>query len=86
MLIGSVATWLLRDAPCSVFVARAGEWPWPRSIVVGLDGSDASFAAAVATHDVATRTGATVRLLLARGASPADIETEGLTKCGYEIE
>lgn len=85
ILIGSVATRVLHEAPCSVLVARAGEWPWPRSIVVGIDGSDGSFAAAVVAHDVATRTGAAVRLLLARGASPADVATEALAKFGYDV-
>ncbi len=85
MLIGSVATRAVHEAPCSVLVARAAEWPWPRSIVVGLDGSDGSFAAAVVAHDVATRTGSTVRLLVARGASPADVATKALTKLGYDL-
>jgi nucleotide-binding universal stress UspA family protein len=85
MLIGSVATRVLHDAPCSVLLARAGEWPWPRSIVVGLDGSDESLAAAVAAHDVASRMGSTVRLLVARGASPADIATAALTRFGYDL-
>jgi nucleotide-binding universal stress UspA family protein len=85
MLVGSVATRALHEAPCSVLVARAGEWPWPRSIVVGLDGSDGSFTAAVAAHDVAARTGSAVRLVVARGASPTDIATEALTKFGYEL-
>lgn len=85
ILIGSVATRVLHDAPCSVLVARAGEWPWPRSIVVGIDGSAASVAAAVVAHDVASRLGATVRPLVARGASPADITTAALTELGYEL-
>ena len=41
ILIGSVATALIHAAPCSVFLARPGtdEGAFPRSIVVGLDGS-----------------------------------------------
>ena len=85
ILIGSVATRLLHEAPCSVLVARAGESPWPRSIVAGLDGSDESFAAAVVAHDVATRTGSTIRFLVARGASPDDLATEALAQFGYDI-
>lgn len=85
MLIGSVATRTLHEAPCSVFVARAADWPWPRSIVIGLDGSDGSFAAAVVAHDVAARTGSAVRLVVARGASPSDIATEALTKYGHDL-
>lgn len=86
ILIGAVATRILHEAPCSVLVARAGEWPWPRSIVVGLDGSDGSLAAAVVAHDVAARTGSTVRLLVARGASPADVAADALTKLGHDID
>jgi nucleotide-binding universal stress UspA family protein len=86
ILIGAVATRILHEAPCSVLVARADEWPWPRSIVVGLDGSDGSFAAAAVAHDVATRLGATVRLLVARGGAPADVATDALTKFGYDLE
>jgi nucleotide-binding universal stress UspA family protein len=84
-LIGSVATRVLHEAPCSVLVARTGESPWPRSIVAGIDGSDGSFAAAAVAQDVATRTGSTVRFVAARGASPADIATEGFAGCGYEL-
>lgn len=84
-LIGSVATRLLHEAPCSVLLARLTEWPWPRSIVVGLDGSETSFAAAAVAHDVATRTGSTVRFLAARGASEADIEADALASCGYDL-
>jgi nucleotide-binding universal stress UspA family protein len=84
MLIGSVATRVLHEAPCSVFVARAAAWPWPRSIVVGVDGSDASLAAAAVAHEIAARTGSTVQLLAARGAAPPDIATEALANLGYD--
>jgi nucleotide-binding universal stress UspA family protein len=85
MLIGSVATRVLHEAPCSVLIARAAEGPWPRSIVVGIDGSNESFAAAVAAHDVALRLDSTVQLLVARGGSPADVAPEALSTCGYEL-
>ena len=68
-----------------MLVARAAERPWPRSIVVGIDGSDGSLAAAAVAQDVAARTGSTVRLLVARGASPADVATEALTDSGYDL-
>ncbi len=85
ILIGSVATRVLHEAPCSVLVARAAESPWPRSIVVGIDGSDGSLAAAAVASDVAARTRSTVRFLVARGASPADVAIGALTDCGYEL-
>jgi nucleotide-binding universal stress UspA family protein len=84
-LIGSVATRVLHEAPCSVLMARARDWSWPRSIVVGIDGSDGSLAAAAVAQDVATRTGSTIRFLVARGASPSDIATEALTNSGYDL-
>jgi nucleotide-binding universal stress UspA family protein len=84
-LIGSVATRVLHEAPCSVLVARAGEWPWPRSIVAGIDGSDGSLAAAAVARELGTRTGSTVRFLAARGASPADVATEAVTDSGYDL-
>ncbi len=56
ILIGSVATTVLHNAPCSVLVARVAQAdPWPRTIVVGVDGSDVSARAfeigtSIATH------------------------------------
>ena len=45
--LGSVATHLLHEAPCSVLIARPTEERerWPRSIVVGTDGSPEATAA-----------------------------------------
>ncbi|HEY5660972.1 MAG TPA: universal stress protein [Gaiellaceae bacterium] len=85
MLIGSVATRALHEAPCSVLVARAAQWPWPRSIIVGVDGSDGSLSAARVAQGIAARMGSTVRLLVARGGSPADIAGEALTELGHEL-
>jgi nucleotide-binding universal stress UspA family protein len=47
MLLGTVAARMLRDAPCSVLIARPGRDPetWPRSVVTGVDGSSESAAA-----------------------------------------
>ena len=44
VLLGSVATRLVHDAPCSVLVTRAAAEPeaFPRSVAVGVDGSPAS--------------------------------------------
>jgi nucleotide-binding universal stress UspA family protein len=74
MLLGSVATSILRQAPCSVLVARAsGDTPWsPGSIVVGMDGSREAAAAAETAAELEDRFGASVRLIAARGGSPVD--------------
>jgi nucleotide-binding universal stress UspA family protein len=85
ILIGSVATYVLHEASCSVLVARAGAWPWPRSIVVGVDGSAGSIAAAAVARDIADRLGSTVRLLAARGASPVDVASDALDTLGHDI-
>jgi nucleotide-binding universal stress UspA family protein len=85
VLIGSVATRVLHEAPCSVLLTRAAESPWPRSIVAGIDGSDGSFAAAAVAKDVATRTEATARFLVARGASSADVAIEAVANCDYDV-
>jgi nucleotide-binding universal stress UspA family protein len=73
ILIGSVATALIHSAPCSVFLARPGaDDGFPRSLVVGLDGSAQSRAAARAAAAIAQRTGATVQGLVAMGGAPVD--------------
>jgi nucleotide-binding universal stress UspA family protein len=68
--LGSVATRLLHDAPCAVLVARppANLERWPRSIVLGLDGSVPSALAAAAAWALADRVGAGVRAIAGAGA------------------
>jgi nucleotide-binding universal stress UspA family protein len=64
ILLGSTATFILHDAPCSVLVAReGGADPWPSSIVVGVDGSDHAAEAYGAARDLATRFGASLRAI-----------------------
>ncbi len=46
MLLGTVAARMLRDAPCSVLIARAAATAtWPQWVGVGIDGSAESAAA-----------------------------------------
>ena len=65
----SVATHMLHEAPCSVLVARASrdDVHWPRSVVVGVDGSPESVAAVQTARRLAARLGATVREIAAEG-------------------
>jgi nucleotide-binding universal stress UspA family protein len=64
--LGSVATYLLHETPCSVLIARVPRdaQRWPRSIVVGIDGSAESSAAAEAARALADRSGADVRYVV----------------------
>ena len=76
ILLGSVATATLHDAPCPVLIARpAREDSWyPRSIVVGADGSPQSLQAVRTASALADRFGASLRSLAAEGGRPLDIE------------
>jgi nucleotide-binding universal stress UspA family protein len=73
---GSVATLALHESPCCVLVARGREddREWPRSIVVGLDGSPASAAALAAARELADRLGATLRPIAAAGDRRLDLD------------
>jgi nucleotide-binding universal stress UspA family protein len=73
IVIGSVATALLHSAPCSVLLTRpaSGE-DFPRSIVVGLDGSTQARLAAGHAAAIAARTGAELKGLVAMGGAAVD--------------
>jgi nucleotide-binding universal stress UspA family protein len=64
---GSVPTTLLHVAPCSVLVARPSDDPgsFPRSIVVGFDGSRAAQRALDAARDLRDRHGSALRVIVA---------------------
>jgi len=65
--LGSVATQLLHEAPCSVLIARGEIDPryWPRRIIVGIDGSEHSARAHEAARTLASRFGAELRAVAA---------------------
>ena len=77
-LFGTLDAAVLRDAPCAVLVARPG---WgasrPRQIVVGVDGSEASLAAARAAKSLAARLDVELRQVLALGGKPLDESVYG---------
>jgi len=73
--IGSVATTVLHSAPCSVLVARErpAREELPRSIVVGVDGSDESALAAAVAFRLGARFGVEVSPIAARGGKHFDV-------------
>lgn len=84
--IGSVATRMLHDAPCSVLVARAPEdaATFPRSIVAGVDGSLPSLRAASVAASLGERLGVPVTFLAAKG-SRADFNGDRLGESGLDL-
>jgi nucleotide-binding universal stress UspA family protein len=75
MLLGSVATTMLHEAPCPVLVARRTNEPasFPRHVVVGDDGSLHAAEAAVVAAQLAERLGATLRVIVATGGKIVDV-------------
>jgi nucleotide-binding universal stress UspA family protein len=66
---GSVTTHTLHEAPCSVLVARSSGSPkeFPRSIVVGFDGSECAAQAVALARSLAEEKGASLRVVGAAG-------------------
>jgi nucleotide-binding universal stress UspA family protein len=66
---GSVATYMLHEAPCSVLIARPCGDPdqFPRSIVAGFDGSACSMEALAVARRLADETNADLRVVAAAG-------------------
>ena len=76
IMVGTVGTTLLHQAPCSVLVARPprDDRPFPASIVVGVDGSPASLAAAGVAQGIAERFDSELAIVTATGAQQVDME------------
>jgi nucleotide-binding universal stress UspA family protein len=86
-VLGSVATRVLHDASCSVLLARATGEPerFPRAIVAGVDGSPHSLRAAAVAGGLGERLGAPVTCVVARGASPDELDHAALERSGLEV-
>ena len=67
LLLGTVAARMLRDAPCSVLIAREArdDEAWPQTVLAGVDGSAESGAAFEVAQSVAERVGGSVRAIAA---------------------
>ena len=85
LLLGTVAARMLRDAACSVLVARSARDAdaWPQTVVVGVDGSLESAAAFTLARSVAERFGGSVRAI----ASTKDqLDREAARAIAAELE
>jgi nucleotide-binding universal stress UspA family protein len=70
ILLGSVATQLLHDAPCSVLMARAPKGDrFPATVLVAADGSTESARAIHVAAEIAHRLGAELEAVVATGGS-----------------
>lgn len=61
--VGQVAARVLREAPCSVLLAREASRAFPERILCGVDGSEGSVRTAAFAAGLAAATGAELRLL-----------------------
>jgi nucleotide-binding universal stress UspA family protein len=85
LFLGTVAATMLRDAPCSVLIAKAARDAerWSRSVVAGVDGSEASATAFAVARSAARRFGARLRAI----ASTKDqLDHEAAQEIAPELE
>jgi nucleotide-binding universal stress UspA family protein len=73
VMLGDTTTTLLHDAVCSVLLARpAADGTWrPRTVVVGIDGSNPALAALATADELAGRLDSSVEVVSATGEAAA---------------
>jgi len=76
IIVGGVTATMLHEAPCSVLVARPAPsgHEFPRSIVVGVDGSPQSGRALAAAQELRERFGAELETVAALGGKRLDLD------------
>lgn len=85
ILLGTVATRMLHEAPCSVLIARRARDPqtWPKTVLVGVHGSTESALAVAAARSLANSCGAELRTVSAT-SDPIDREAAERVAPGVE--
>jgi nucleotide-binding universal stress UspA family protein len=85
MLLGTLATRMLHEAPCSVLIARPARDPetWPQAIVVGVDGSAESGLAVSAARSVASSCRAELRIV---SATSDQVDRDAALQVAPELE
>jgi nucleotide-binding universal stress UspA family protein len=75
ILVGGVAGDMIHTAPCAVLIARPPAAPglFPRTVVVGIDGSEASDEAIAAAEYLARRFGVDLRAIVATKGKAVDL-------------
>jgi len=73
---GSVTTYTLHEAPCSVLIARPSDDPerFPRSIVMGFDGSEDALEALAVARQLVEETNASLRVVAAVGGQKLPLD------------
>jgi nucleotide-binding universal stress UspA family protein len=86
--LGGVATTMLHEAPCSVLAARppADAAGFPRSIVVGVDGSPESAVAAAVAFGLGKRFGAEVWPVASTGGKELDLDAVRAIATGVVLD
>jgi nucleotide-binding universal stress UspA family protein len=72
IVIGSTSTEVVHKSPCSVLIAREAAKDFPRSIVVGIDGSPESAYAYAVAADLSARFGVQLWNVVAHGGKGVD--------------